>query len=224
MFRTNWSDGGRRADARLQVGEAEVDGPSRLLRHMPERHAGALRRWAQARGSSEADIADLVQETFEKALKACPPVRNDDELRAWLFVVLRNQFVNKHRALAAFMSVPCELLALPAQEPEAMPLWRQNRHRGGPRRSFAAVADAADHLRASRGGPQPAPDRPPAGHPGGDRGGAAASRAPAAAVSGAGDHQPGAVTGVSAPPADPSAQLGMRTANRMGRIRFSQRA
>ncbi len=123
MFAANRRNGG----ARGRTGRQKDAGtePAALFQHMPARHAGALRRWAQARGSSEADIADLVQETFEKALKARPPVRNDDELRAWLFVVLRNQFVNKHRAVAAFMSVPCEMLALPAREPEAMPLWRQ---------------------------------------------------------------------------------------------------
>lgn len=116
---------GSRERRRSRSADADDGGPGHLLRRMAERHTTALRRWAQARGSSDADVADLVQETFERALKARPPVRNDDELRAWLFVVLRNQFVNKHRALAAFMSVPCELLALAAQEPEAMPLWRQ---------------------------------------------------------------------------------------------------
>lgn len=116
---------GGREHRRPHIDQADVGGPRHLLERMAEKHTAALRRWAVVRGASHADAADLVQETFEKTLKARPPVRNDDELRAWLFVVLRHQLVNKHRAVAAFTSVPCDMLALSAREPEALPLWRQ---------------------------------------------------------------------------------------------------
>jgi len=96
-----------------------------LFRRMSEQHAVALRRSALAWGSNSADAADLVQEVFEKALRARPPVRDANELRGWLFIVLRHLYVDKKRSAASRRSIPFDVLVMATPEPEAIPLWRQ---------------------------------------------------------------------------------------------------
>jgi RNA polymerase sigma-70 factor (ECF subfamily) len=115
-----------------------------LFTHMAERHSAYLKRWALVRGTSAADAADLVQAAFERALRTNPPVRNHDELRAWLFVVVRNEFINNHRAAMATTRAWCDA-ALPAGEAEPMPLWRQidTEH------LTAALSKLSPHLRTT---------------------------------------------------------------------------
>lgn len=57
----------------------------------------ALRRyaWALARDRQAAD--DLVQDCLERALSRQGTRRVDGDLRAWLFAILRNQFLNDRR-------------------------------------------------------------------------------------------------------------------------------
>ena len=105
-------------------GSWRTSAQSGLFLRLAEQHAVALRRSALAQGSSVADAADLVQEVFEQALRARPPVRNDTELRGWLLIVLRHLWVDKNRSVAARRSMCCDVLTIPAPEPEAIPLWR----------------------------------------------------------------------------------------------------
>ncbi len=44
------------------------------------------------------DAADLVQETYERALKASEQYTLGTNARAWLFAILRNTFLNQRRA------------------------------------------------------------------------------------------------------------------------------
>jgi len=64
-----------------------------LIEHIPR-----LRRYARAltRDASQAD--DLVQDTLERALLKLDLWRPGSDLRAWLFTLMHNLFVNRVRA------------------------------------------------------------------------------------------------------------------------------
>lgn len=67
---------------------------SELIQHIPR-----LRRYARAlvRDASRAD--DLVQDTLERALVKLDLWRPDSDLRAWLFTLMHNLFVNQVRSI-----------------------------------------------------------------------------------------------------------------------------
>jgi RNA polymerase sigma-70 factor (ECF subfamily) len=62
-----------------------------------EPHIPALRRyaWALLRNQDAAD--DLVQDCLERAISRWHLRRRDGNLRAWLFTILRNQYLNNVR-------------------------------------------------------------------------------------------------------------------------------
>ena len=64
-----------------------------LIQHIPR-----LRRYARAlvRDASRAD--DLVQDTLERALAKLDLWRPESDLRAWLFTLMHNLFVNQLRS------------------------------------------------------------------------------------------------------------------------------
>ena len=57
----------------------------------------ALRRYAYALRRDHAAADDLVQDTLERALSRWSTRREDGDLRAWLFTILRNLHVGGHR-------------------------------------------------------------------------------------------------------------------------------
>lgn len=85
------------------------------------RHAPALRAAARAICRNDAECEDLVQDTFERALRhqvgCSEPVRN---LRAWLVAILRNAFIDRMRAEHA--TTP-DVDDYAAAEPDPQPAW-----------------------------------------------------------------------------------------------------
>jgi RNA polymerase sigma-70 factor (ECF subfamily) len=57
-----------------------------------------LRRYARALTGDPTRADDLVQDTLERALTRGHLWRRDSDLRAWLFTIMHNQFVNRVRA------------------------------------------------------------------------------------------------------------------------------
>ncbi|MBI2737642.1 MAG: sigma-70 family RNA polymerase sigma factor [Rhodospirillales bacterium] len=57
----------------------------------------ALRRYAYALLRDHTAADDLVQDALERALLHWSSRRNDGDLRAWLFTILRNLHVGRHR-------------------------------------------------------------------------------------------------------------------------------
>ena len=66
-----------------------------LIQHIPR-----LRRYARALVRDAARADDLVQDTLERALAKLDLWRPGSDLRAWLFTLMHNLFVNQVRASA----------------------------------------------------------------------------------------------------------------------------
>jgi RNA polymerase sigma-70 factor (ECF subfamily) len=64
-----------------------------LVEHIPR-----LRRYARALTRNTALADDLVQDTLERALRKLDLWRPDSDLRAWLFTLMHNLFVNHVRS------------------------------------------------------------------------------------------------------------------------------
>lgn len=65
-----------------------------------EAHIPRLRRYARALLGNQASADDLVQDTLERALNKFSLWRRDSDLRAWLFTLMHNLYVNQCRSLA----------------------------------------------------------------------------------------------------------------------------
>jgi RNA polymerase sigma-70 factor (ECF subfamily) len=95
-----------------------------------EQHIPRLRRYARALTGDRAAADDLVQDTLERALSRLHLWRRGTDLRAWLFTIMHNIFVNQVRSR---MRYPHEALdestadALQYREPE----WSDLRDIGG---------------------------------------------------------------------------------------------
>ncbi len=64
-----------------------------LIQHIPR-----LRRYARALAGDAVRADDLVQDTLERALVKLDLWRPGSDLRAWLFTLMHNLFVNQIRA------------------------------------------------------------------------------------------------------------------------------
>jgi len=74
-----------------------VDGPGRdIVPHIPR-----LRRYARALTGERTHADDLVQDTLERALIKLHLWQPGSDLRAWLFTLMHNVFINQLRARPA---------------------------------------------------------------------------------------------------------------------------
>jgi RNA polymerase sigma-70 factor (ECF subfamily) len=83
-----------------------------------------LRRYARALVGERAAADDLVQDTLERAWSKLHLYRRGTDLRAWLFTVMHNVYVNQIRAARPGTPLDDEMpeLARPARESEALEL------------------------------------------------------------------------------------------------------
>jgi RNA polymerase sigma-70 factor (ECF subfamily) len=90
-------------------------------------HGPSLLNWALAHLGQLSDARDLVQDTFERALRARPPVADHQELRRWLFRVMRNRHLDHRRSaiVRSASDVDVDTLPEPEVEPEQRPLWKR---------------------------------------------------------------------------------------------------
>ena len=73
-----------------------MDVREQLYEHVPR-----LRRYARALISNRELADDLVQDTLERALSRHTQFRPGTDLRAWLFTIMHNLFVNQVRKASA---------------------------------------------------------------------------------------------------------------------------
>jgi RNA polymerase sigma-70 factor (ECF subfamily) len=69
-----------------------------MANHPFEEHIPRLRRYALALVRDRTRADDLVQDTLERALRKFTLFRRGTDLRAWLFAVMHNVYVNQLRA------------------------------------------------------------------------------------------------------------------------------
>src|SRR5262245_14933975 len=83
-----------------------------------------LRRYARALAGDRAAADDLVQDTLERAWAKLHLYRRGTDLRAWLFTVMHNVYVNQLRAARPGLPLDEDMpeLALPARENDALVL------------------------------------------------------------------------------------------------------
>ena len=78
-----------------------------------EQHIPRRRRYARALTGDRAAADDLVQDTLERALSRFHLWRRGSDLRAWLFTIMHNIFVNQARSR---MRYPHQALDEPTAE------------------------------------------------------------------------------------------------------------
>jgi RNA polymerase sigma-70 factor (ECF subfamily) len=71
-----------------------------------EAHIPRLRRYALALLRDRVEADDLVQDTLERALRKSSLWRRGSDLRAWLFTIMHNVYVNRLRRERTNASVP----------------------------------------------------------------------------------------------------------------------
>jgi len=67
-----------------------------------------LRRYARALTADASAADDLVQDTLERALVKQSLWREGSDLRAWLFTVMHNVFINQVRSAAVSRTLPLD--------------------------------------------------------------------------------------------------------------------
>jgi RNA polymerase sigma-70 factor (ECF subfamily) len=67
--------------------------PEQAMQYAPQLYSAAVRMTRNA-----ADAEDLVQETFLKAYRSFHTFEDGSNLRAWLYRILTNTFINSYRA------------------------------------------------------------------------------------------------------------------------------
>ena len=102
----------RGASLRLER-ERDTDvNPERIAEHIPR-----LRRYARALVGDQYAADDLVQDTLERAINKRHLWRPGSDLRAWLFAIMHNVFVNQLRSRRAHPEEALDDDALPAVMP-----------------------------------------------------------------------------------------------------------
>lgn len=85
-------------------------------------HYESLYRYAYRLSGSAADAEDLTQETFGKALARLGQLRESDRAKAWLFRILRNQYLHRVRDQKRHRVVPLDAVGdLPNRPEDAAP-------------------------------------------------------------------------------------------------------
>lgn len=80
--------------------DAEADARRERLGQQALTHLDALYRTALRLTHNQEDAEDLVQETYLRALRAAEQFQEGTNLRAWLFKILTNGFINQYRRRA----------------------------------------------------------------------------------------------------------------------------
>lgn len=86
---------------------------ARAAQHIPR-----LRRYARALTGNSSAADDLVQDALERALVKRALWREGSDLRAWLFTIMHNVFINQVRSAAARRTVPLDDAAAELPSPQ----------------------------------------------------------------------------------------------------------
>lgn len=99
-----------------------LPGSQRHVQQLVDEQYAALYRYAFRLSGSEADAADLTQETFCKAQMHLSQLHDPQRARAWLFSILRNAYLHRVRAQRAHQHVSLDTVGeLPEPLPSPLP-------------------------------------------------------------------------------------------------------
>jgi RNA polymerase sigma-70 factor, ECF subfamily len=118
-MRAAWHESGTSGRAYVYINDVSL--PERNVDAWVREHQAALFAFALKLCGRKEDAHDLVQDTFERALRAeVAP----ESARAWLFSVLHHLFVDRCRKQQrAPHHTSIDLVDVVAHEPEAAPAW-----------------------------------------------------------------------------------------------------
>ncbi|MCI0919841.1 RNA polymerase sigma factor [Sphingobacterium rhinopitheci] len=68
-----------------------------------------LQRFAFKFTKDPFEVEDLVQETFMRSLKTIEKLINDPKLLTWLFVIMKNIYINKYRKINRYKQIETHL-------------------------------------------------------------------------------------------------------------------
>lgn len=80
-----------------KVGRALDHGERQRFEELALPHLASVYRLAVRLTGSGQDAEDLVQETYLKAMRAFPGLREPERIRAWLFQILNRLVLDRHR-------------------------------------------------------------------------------------------------------------------------------
>jgi len=83
-------------------------GDERAATELVQRHTRALARFLAGAGAPEADVDDLVQETFVRAFRAVDRFRGQCQFRTWLLTIGSNALKDAGRRARRVRVVPLE--------------------------------------------------------------------------------------------------------------------
>lgn len=69
-----------------------------------------LQRFAFKFTKDPFEVEDLVQETFMRSLKTIEKLIHDPKLLTWLFVIMKNIYINKYRKIKRYKDIEAELI------------------------------------------------------------------------------------------------------------------
>jgi len=81
----------------LSLRDHNADEPNRLFNSEFYPHMTSLYNFAYRLSLNEDDAHDLLQETYEKALKSFRSYQANTHAKAWLFRIMKNSFINGYR-------------------------------------------------------------------------------------------------------------------------------
>lgn len=86
-----------------------------------EAHYAPLYRYAYRLTGTAADAEDLTQQAFLTAQQKLDQLRVADNVKAWLFAIVRNAYLKSRRRPAGHVSIPLQNAPEPTHTPEPPP-------------------------------------------------------------------------------------------------------
>ena len=114
-----------RAAAESSVAGDRLDRIDPRLDTEVRRHEPVLSAIATRLCRDPADARDLVQDTFERAVRAWSRLPEDANVRAWLITILNRLFIDRCRRTRRTTPIDADVVPLevPCAEPAAPPAW-----------------------------------------------------------------------------------------------------
>lgn len=91
------------------------------LHELIDAHYQSLYRYAYRLAGTAADAEDLTQEAFGKAFARLPQLRDPERAKAWLFRILRNEYLHRVRDQKRHRAVPLDAVGDLPDRPDAEP-------------------------------------------------------------------------------------------------------